>query len=135
MVLTSSLVAEFKLDFTKILWFNSLAILNKELSIMRNEVSVGLIIGAALLKKKGKITKADLFNVRTSIRKHAPTYYVDFSRDSVYSEIGANCDCFSIEDDEISLNEFYMEHLDRVRSYFYDMLNEEIRSAIDMAFA
>jgi hypothetical protein len=102
---------------------------------MRREVSVGLIIGAALSKKDGKITKTDLYSVRESVRKNAPRYYVDFSRDSVYSEIEANCDCFSIDNGEISLNDFYMKHKGRVRSYFYDMLDEEVRRAIDIAFA
>jgi len=100
-----------------------------------NEVPVGFIIGAALSVKSGRITKSDLRKIRESVLENAPGYYVDFSRDSIYSEIEANCDCFLIEDDKIFLSEFYMERPARVRRYYYEMLDEEVRLEVDMALA
>ncbi len=100
---------------------------------MRYEVSVGLIIGAALSIKCGKISNNQLITIKESIRDNAPEYYVDFSRDSVYSEIEANGDCFALENGDFVLNEFYMEHIGRVKRCFYDVLEEDIRKALDMA--
>ena len=100
---------------------------------MRYDVSAGLIIGAALSKKSGRVSNDDLRMLEASIHEYAPRYYVDFSRDSIYSEIEANCDCFMFENDEIVLNDFYMENMGRIRMYFYEVLDEDIRKAIDMA--
>ncbi|MDR2712603.1 MAG: hypothetical protein LBB91_05755 [Clostridiales bacterium] len=100
---------------------------------MRYDVPTGLIIGAALSKKLGRITNFDLIALNISIRENAPRYYVDFSLDSIYSEIEANCDCFVFEHDQIRLNDFYMENMGRIKRYFYDVLDEEVRNAIDIA--
>ena len=100
---------------------------------MRYDVPTGLIIGAALSKKFGRITNSDLVDIKISIRENAPRYYVNFSRDSIYSEIEANSDCFIFEHDQIRLNDFYMENMGRVKRYFYDVLDEEVRNAIDTA--
>lgn len=102
---------------------------------MRYDVSTGLVIGAALSKKMGRITDTELVTLKQSIRTNAPSYYVDFSRASIFSEIEANGDCFIFIDDAISLNEFYMENIGRVKSCFYDVLDEDVRNAIDLAFA
>ena len=100
---------------------------------MCREVSVGLVIGAVLSKKdlSGKIRYTDLNDVMESVRKYAPEYYVDFSRNSVYSEIAANCDYFTLKDGEIQLTPLYMENIDRVKTYFYDVIDENLRKAID----
>jgi len=102
---------------------------------MPRDVSAGLIIGAALSKKSGRITNDDLSAVEDSIRKYAPEYYVDFTRNSIYSEIEANCDYFALEDDEIVLNESYMNNIGRIRRYFYEVLDADVRTAIDRALA
>jgi len=99
------------------------------------DVPAGFIIGAALSKKSGKINITDLITIKTSIHANAPRYYVSFSRDSLCSEIEANSDCFVYENDQIRLNDFYMDNIWRIKRYFYDVLDEDLRNAIDLALA
>jgi hypothetical protein len=98
---------------------------------MRREIPAGLLIGAVLSKKSGKVEFSEFYNICLDVLKKTNGYCADLSRDRVLSEIQANGDCFTLRKGTIQLRDDSEESLREIEDCFYSVLDGEIREALD----
>lgn len=100
---------------------------------MIHTLSTGVIIGASLCRNNGQLTFEELHKVALTIMKSKPGYYIDISRDSVIVETGFNKSLFKLSNGGICLSDTSQNTLNRAKALCYDILDNNICSAIDEA--
>lgn len=100
---------------------------------MIHTLSTGVIIGASLFRNNGHLTFEELHKVASTIMKSNPDYYIDISRDAVIAEISLNKSPFKLSNSGLCLSDNNQGTLNRAKALCYDILDNNIRSAIDEA--
>ena len=100
---------------------------------MIHTLSTGVIIGASLFRNNGHLTFEELHKVVSTIMKSNPDYYIDISRDAVIAEASFNKSLFKLSNSEVCLSDNSQDTLNRAKALCYDILDNNICSAIDEA--
>ena len=100
---------------------------------MIHTLSTGVIIGASLFRNNGHLTFDELHKVASTIMKSNPDCYIDISRDAVIAEASFNKSLFKLSNSEVCLSDNSQDTLNRAKALCYDILDNNICSAIDEA--
>lgn len=100
---------------------------------MIHTLSTGVIIGASLFRNNGHLTFEELYKVASTIMKSNPDYYIDISRDAVIAETTLNKSLFKLSNNGMCLSDNGQNTLNRAKAVCYDILDNNICSAIDEA--
>ena len=100
---------------------------------MIHTLPTGVIIGASLFINNGHLTFDELHKVASTIMKSNPDYYIDISRDSVIAEAVSNKSLFKLSNVGICLSDNSQTTINRAKVLCYDILDNNICSAIDEA--
>ena len=100
---------------------------------MIHTLSTGVVIGASLFRNNGHLTFEELHKVVSTIMKSNPDYYIDISRDAVIAEVASNKSLLKLSNGGICLSDNSQTTLNRAKALCYDILDNNICSAIDEA--
>lgn len=102
---------------------------------MIHTLSTGVIIGASLFRNNGHLTFEELHKVVSTIMKSNTDYYIDISRDAIIAETTLNKSLFNLSNGGMCLSDNSQDNLNRAKALCYDILDNNICSAIDEALA
>lgn len=88
------------------------------------------LIGSFLLKERF-VDFDKLFDFERSMVKEANDFILDMSKNSIISTIEEWSDYFKLENESLTLTDFYADNIDRIKYRFYDNLEASLRDAID----
>ena len=100
---------------------------------MIHTLSTGVVIGASLFRNNVHLTFEELHKVVSTIMKSNPDYYIDISRDAVIAEVASNKSLLKLSNGGICLSDNSQTTLNRAKALCYDILDNNICSAIDEA--